>query len=276
MTERYALTRGLGRFPGSPCGRVRYRPRTQWRRWRRSRRPRRGRYRRIVSWPCRSAPILLAARRYRPDPPRHEQDRIATIFSRPGTASKISPRQEQDRPRRFSTALRLTGMAVVIASNLRKELGGSAAVRRRLVQGRARRTSGTVRAERGRQDDAASHPGRARPSCTAANSPSRRAPASRSTTSGRRSTSTCRFATTCSAARPTSSRSSRSCAGSRPAMGEGAHDARRRCALLGGGRAARARRRLGLALAHDRRRPRARLHGRRPRSPARRRSRAAS
>ena len=46
-------------------------------------------------------------------------------------------------------------MAVLIASNLRKELAGSAALRRRLVQGRAPRPAGARRSERRRQDDAA-------------------------------------------------------------------------------------------------------------------------
>ena len=81
-------------------------------------------------------------------------------------------------------------MAVVIASNLRKELAGLRALRRRLVQRRAARPRRALRAERRRQDDAAPHARRARPRSTAASSRSRRARASRCTTSARRSSAT--------------------------------------------------------------------------------------
>ena len=104
-----------------------------------------------------------------------------------------------------------------------------AALRRRLVQGRAARAARALRPERRRQDDAAAD---ARRRDRLRRRPARRstrARASRCTTSGRRSTSACRCASTRSRARATWSRSRRSCA-ARGRRWRPATTGRRRCA----------------------------------------------
>ena len=133
--------------------------------------------------------------------PRRARPGRSTAVTRPAARSPRSARprsskrcaRTEEEPTssgehgRHARASTLEGMAVVIASNLRKELAGYAALRRRLVQGRAPRPRGALRAERRRQDDAAARCSPARPSCTAASSRSRRGRGSRCTTSGRRS-----------------------------------------------------------------------------------------
>ena len=155
-------------------------------------------------------------------------------------------------------------MAVVIGTNLRKEIAGLAAVRRSLVQGRAARPAVPVRPERGREDDPAPDPGRR-------NRPARRRARLREGGADR-------------AARPASAARARAVAARVRALRRGrpdrdragAHaarsrDGRRRARsgdappLLGGAGPARARRRLRLAGARRRGPARARLRGRRPR-----------
>ena len=120
-------------------------------------------------------------------------------------------------------------MAVVIASCLRKEFSGRRPLRRRLLQGRARRQARARGPERRRQDDA---PARSRRRGLARGRRARvrrRARGSPSTTSARPTRARARCATTSSRAPPTWPPSSRSCACSRQRWPP-ATTALRRCA----------------------------------------------
>ena len=97
-------------------------------------------------------------RRARPRRPARGAPRTVRRAGSPSVAAALveragTGRRAADVQREHPHTLRR--MAVVTASNLRKELAGVAALRRRLVQGRAPRPAGALRPERRRQDDAA-------------------------------------------------------------------------------------------------------------------------
>ena len=105
-------------------------------------------------------------------------------------------------------------MAILIASNLRKELAGTPLFDGVSFKVERRDRLALAGRERRRQDDAAARRSPARSRSRAASSRGRRARGSRCTTSGRRRRASGRCASTSSPARPTSPPSRRSCASS--------------------------------------------------------------
>ena len=165
----------------------------------------------------------LVARRAPPRPPRAGRRRggrtrrrssfpIPPLAIRPVDAR--TPGDHATRPPGPASPLEYGRMAILIASNLRKELSGTPLFDGVSFKVERRDRLALAGRERRRQDDAAARARRARSRSRAASSPGRRARASRCTTSGRRRRAAGRCASTCSPARPTWPRSRRSCASS--------------------------------------------------------------